>query len=56
MLPMRITGAGGAELSDGWASGPHAHVGMSVPASLPAVPRAGDDEDRLGGTSALADA
>ena len=56
MLPMRITGAGGAELSDGWASGPHAHVGMSVPASLPARGTAGDDEDRLGGTSALADA
>ena len=31
MLPMRITGAGGAELRDSWAAGPHAHLGMSVP-------------------------
>jgi cation diffusion facilitator CzcD-associated flavoprotein CzcO len=31
MLPMRITGADGAELHDRWAAGPHAHLGMSVP-------------------------
>jgi cation diffusion facilitator CzcD-associated flavoprotein CzcO len=31
MLPMRITGADGAELHDSWAAGPHAHLGMSVP-------------------------
>jgi cation diffusion facilitator CzcD-associated flavoprotein CzcO len=31
MFPMRIDGAGGAELSDAWAHGAHAHLGMTVP-------------------------
>jgi cation diffusion facilitator CzcD-associated flavoprotein CzcO len=29
--PMRITGAGGRSLTDAWATGPHAHLGMTVP-------------------------
>jgi cation diffusion facilitator CzcD-associated flavoprotein CzcO len=31
MFPMEITGAGGLELRECWAAGPHAHLGMSVP-------------------------
>lgn len=31
MFPMRIAGAGGAELSEEWAHGAHAHLGMTVP-------------------------
>jgi cation diffusion facilitator CzcD-associated flavoprotein CzcO len=31
MLPMRISGARGRLLSDAWAQGPHAHLGMTVP-------------------------
>jgi cation diffusion facilitator CzcD-associated flavoprotein CzcO len=31
MFPMEITGAGGLTLREAWASGPHAHLGMTVP-------------------------
>jgi len=31
MFPMDIAGAGGRSLQDAWASGPHAHLGMTVP-------------------------
>jgi cation diffusion facilitator CzcD-associated flavoprotein CzcO len=31
MFPMRVQGAGGVELSDSWAQGAHAHLGMTVP-------------------------
>ena len=31
MLPMRVEGVGGRVLSDEWAEGPHAHLGMCVP-------------------------
>jgi cation diffusion facilitator CzcD-associated flavoprotein CzcO len=31
MFPMRVSGAGGAELSASWAQGAHAHLGMTVP-------------------------
>jgi cation diffusion facilitator CzcD-associated flavoprotein CzcO len=31
MFPMRIAGAGGGELSEEWAHGAHAHLGMTVP-------------------------
>ena len=31
MFPMEITGAGGRSLSEAWESGPHAHLGMTVP-------------------------
>jgi len=32
MAPMRVVGAGGRELSDEWATGAHAYLGMTVPA------------------------
>jgi cation diffusion facilitator CzcD-associated flavoprotein CzcO len=32
MLPMEVRGAGGALLSETWAEGAHAHLGMSIPA------------------------
>ncbi len=32
MFPMRISGTGGQTLADEWASGPHAHLGIAVPA------------------------
>lgn len=31
LAPMRVTGAGGAELDEVWAGGAHAYLGMSVP-------------------------
>jgi cation diffusion facilitator CzcD-associated flavoprotein CzcO len=31
MFPMRIVGSSGGELSDAWAHGAHAHLGMTVP-------------------------
>jgi len=31
MLPMRITGTGGADLQEAWRGGAHAHLGMAVP-------------------------
>lgn len=31
MLPMRVQGVDGCALSDEWADGPHAHLGMCVP-------------------------
>jgi cation diffusion facilitator CzcD-associated flavoprotein CzcO len=31
MFPMRISGAGGADLHEQWAGAPHAHLGMCVP-------------------------
>jgi cation diffusion facilitator CzcD-associated flavoprotein CzcO len=31
MFPMRIAGSGGRELSDAWARGAHAHLGITVP-------------------------
>ena len=31
MFPMEIVGPGGRTLSDEWADGPHAHLGMTVP-------------------------
>jgi cation diffusion facilitator CzcD-associated flavoprotein CzcO len=31
MFPMQVTGAGGKDLSDEWAGGAHAHLGISVP-------------------------
>jgi cation diffusion facilitator CzcD-associated flavoprotein CzcO len=31
MFPMRIAGSGGHELSDAWARGAHAHLGITVP-------------------------
>ncbi|MGH2831904.1 MAG: flavin-containing monooxygenase [Solirubrobacteraceae bacterium] len=31
MFPMRISGMQGHSLSDAWAEGPHAHLGMTVP-------------------------
>ncbi len=31
MFPMEIVGPGGTKLSDEWADGPHAHLGMTVP-------------------------
>jgi len=31
MFPMAITGTGGQALTDVWAKGPHAHLGMTVP-------------------------
>jgi cation diffusion facilitator CzcD-associated flavoprotein CzcO len=31
MLPMRVVGLGGRALSEEWADGPHAHLGMCVP-------------------------
>ncbi|HEX3511161.1 MAG TPA: NAD(P)/FAD-dependent oxidoreductase [Solirubrobacteraceae bacterium] len=31
MFPMRISGAGGVQLSDSWKDGAHAHLGMTVP-------------------------
>jgi cation diffusion facilitator CzcD-associated flavoprotein CzcO len=31
MFPMQITGAGGCDLHEVWASGAHAHLGISVP-------------------------
>jgi cation diffusion facilitator CzcD-associated flavoprotein CzcO len=31
MFPMRVRGAHGGELSDAWAHGAHAHLGMTVP-------------------------
>jgi cation diffusion facilitator CzcD-associated flavoprotein CzcO len=32
MFPMEITGAGGQTLRDAWREGPHAHLGIAVPA------------------------
>ena len=31
MFPMQVTGAGGRDLRDEWAGGPHAHLGIAVP-------------------------
>jgi cation diffusion facilitator CzcD-associated flavoprotein CzcO len=31
MFPMRVVGSSGCELSDAWAHGAHAHLGMTVP-------------------------
>jgi cation diffusion facilitator CzcD-associated flavoprotein CzcO len=31
MFPMRVVGSNGGELSDAWAHGAHAHLGMTVP-------------------------
>jgi cation diffusion facilitator CzcD-associated flavoprotein CzcO len=31
MFPMEVTGAGGTTLRQAWESGPHAHLGMTVP-------------------------
>jgi len=31
MFPMEIVGSGGEQLSEAWADGPHAHLGMTVP-------------------------
>ena len=31
MFPMRVLGSGGGELSEAWAQGAHAHLGMTVP-------------------------
>ena len=31
MFPMRVVGRGGGELSEAWAHGAHAHLGMTVP-------------------------
>jgi cation diffusion facilitator CzcD-associated flavoprotein CzcO len=36
MAPMQVTGAGGRKLSDAWAGGAHAHLGLTVP-SFPSM-------------------
>ena len=36
MFPMRVTGAGGADLHESWRDGAHAHLGMAVP-SFPSM-------------------